>query len=55
MDDDLLHRAIDDLPEPPHGEHPLDAARGFIAGALIGLGTWAALIGLGILVWRFLL
>lgn len=36
-------------------EHPMDAARGLIAGTLIGLGTWAALIGAGILVWRFLL
>lgn len=38
-----------------HQEHPLDAARGLLAGALIGLGTWMCLIGAGILVWRFLL
>jgi hypothetical protein len=34
---------------------PLGDAQGLIAGMMIGLGTWAVLIGAGILVWRFLL
>jgi hypothetical protein len=41
-----------ELRKPEMGPH--SKARGILVGALLGVAAWAAIIALGIVVWRWL-
>ena len=47
-----IEATLIELRKPEIG--PQSKARGIMVGALLGVGAWAALVALGVAVWRWL-